>query len=286
MKKVGLVVKCHQHAIETAQILTPWFTERGYSVVEKQATLSPISSDYLPPMSPTDKAPSDLSFIVVLGGDGTLISAIRWVRDSGVPVLGVNLGAFGFLTEATADQLFPVMEQLVRNDYLVEHRILLWARVIREGKEVSSHVLFNDVVVNKGALARIAHIHIDIDNTYLTTFRADGLIVATPTGSTAYSLSAGGPIVHPSLETILMTPICPFTLTNRPLIVPGTATIRIGIDEHDSDMFLTFDGQMGCPLSHKDTIIIQKAPYKAGMIKLPGKSYYDILKAKLSWSGR
>ena len=146
--------------------------------------------------------------------------------------------------------------------------------------------VLNDVVINKEALARIAHIHTFIDDAYLTTFKADGLIVASPTGSTAYSLSAGGPIVHPSLKTIIMTPICPFTLINRPLILPDDATIRIRIGERDSNIFLTFDGQVGLHVTHDDEIIVHKAPHTIHTIQVPGQSYYDVLKAKLSWSGR
>jgi NAD+ kinase len=151
---------------------------------------------------------------------------------------------------------------------------------------VACQTVLNDVVINKEALARIAHIHAYIDNDYLTTFKADGLIVSTPTGSTAYSLSAGGPIVHPSLKTIILTPICPFTLINRPLILPDDASIRINVDERDSNIFLTFDGQVGLHVTHRDSIVVEKAPHTIHMMKIPGQSYYDVLKAKLSWSGR
>jgi NAD+ kinase len=178
------------------------------------------------------------------------------------------------------------MEKIVKEDFATQERILLIGKVLRDGKEVACQTVLNDVVVNKEALARIAHIHTYIDDDYLTTFKADGLIVATPTGSTAYSLSAGGPIVYPSLETILLAPICPFTLINRPLIVPDTVTIKIKLEERDSNIFLTFDGQVGLQVTHKDIIIVQKAPHTIKMIRTPGQSYYDVLKARLRWSGR
>jgi NAD+ kinase len=203
-----------------------------------------------------------------------------------IPVLGVNLGAFGFLTEASAERIFPIMEEIINADYVTEERILLSAEVLRQGKTVACQTVLNDVVVNKEALARIAHIHVYVDDDYLTTFKADGLIVATPTGSTAYSLSAGGPIVHPCLKTIILTPICPFTLINRPLMLPDTVTIKINVEKRDSNIFLTFDGQVGLHITHQDTIIVKKAPHTINMIKIPEQNYYELLKSKLSWSGR
>jgi NAD+ kinase len=158
--------------------------------------------------------------------------------------------------------------------------------VLRDGEAVTCQTVLNDVVVNKEALARIAHIKTYIDDYYLTTFKADGLIVCTPTGSTAYSLSAGGPIVHPSLKMIILTPICPFTLTNRPLILPDTVIVKIELDERDSNVFLTFDGQVGLQVTHEDSIVIQKATHTIHMLRPHGLRYCDVLKAKLRWGGR
>lgn len=285
MKKIGILVKAQKEATDKAKELEAWLKARGIEVLTKQNVPAPITSkECLVENIP--KAPSDLSCIVILGGDGTFLSGIRWVQDTGVPVLGVNLGDFGFLTESSADQLFPIMETIINDAFSTEERILLSARVLRDGEEVACQTVLNDVVVNKEALARITHIRTYIDDDYLTTFKADGLIVATPTGSTAYSLSAGGPVIYPSLETIMLTPICPFTLTNRPLILPDTATIKIRLDEPDSGVFLTFDGQVGLQFTYRDSIIIQKAPHTIHMIRPPGLSYYDVLKAKLRWGGR
>jgi NAD+ kinase len=285
MKKIGIVVKTHKEAIDKADELETWLKAKGVQVLMRQNIPIPITSQHCL-IENIEKAPTDLFCIVVLGGDGTFLSAVRWVQDTGIPILGVNLGAFGFLTEAPADQIFPIMEKIVKEDFATQERILLIGKVLRDGKEVACQTVLNDVVVNKEALARIAHIHTYIDDDYLTTFKADGLIVATPTGSTAYSLSAGGPIVYPSLETILLAPICPFTLINRPLIVPDTVTIKIKLEERDSNIFLTFDGQVGLQVTHKDIIIVQKAPHTIKMIRTPGQSYYDVLKARLRWSGR
>ncbi len=285
MKKIGIVVKDQKDAIDKARELETWLKAKGIEVLIRQNIPAPITSrECLIENIP--KAPLDLSCIVVLGGDGTFLSAIRWIQDTGIPVLGVNLGGFGFLTEASVDRLFPVMEDIINDAFTTEERILLSAQVLREGEGIACQTVLNDVVVNKEALARIAHIRTYIDDDYLTTFHADGLIVATPTGSTAYSLSAGGPIIYPSLETIILTPICSFTLTNRSLILPDNVTIKIRLDERDSSVFLTFDGQVGLHVTYQDSIVIQKATHTIHMIRTPGLSYYDVLKAKLKWGGR
>lgn len=284
MKKIGIVVKDQEETVEKAKELESWLKAKGIEVLTRQNIPAPITSkECLVENIP--KAPPDLCCIVVLGGDGTFLSAIRWIQDTRIPVLGVNLGDFGFLTEASADQLFPIMEDVINDACTTEERILLSAQVWRDGEGIACQTVLNDVVVNKEALARIAHIHTYINDDYLTTFKADGLIVSTPTGSTAYSLSAGGPIIYPSIETIILTPICPFTLTNRSLILPDTATIKIRLDERDSNVFLTFDGQVGLHVTYQDTIVIQKAPHTIHMIRPPGLSYYDVLKTKLRWGG-
>ncbi|UCD87805.1 MAG: NAD(+)/NADH kinase [Desulfobacterales bacterium] len=285
MNKIGIFVKAQKEAIDKAKELESWLKAKEIEVFIKQNVPAPMTSkECLVENIP--KAPSNLSCVVVLGGDGTFLSAIRWIQDTGVPVLGMNLGAFGFLTECSANKLFPIMEDIITGAFTTEERILLSARVLRDGEAVTCQTVLNDVVVNKEALARIAHINTYIDDYYLTTFKADGLIVATPTGSTAYSLSAGGPIVHPSLKTIILTPICPFTLTNRPLILPDTVTIKIKVDERDSNIFLTFDGQVGLQVTHEDSIVIQKAPHTIHMLRPTGLRFCDVLKGKLRWGGR
>jgi len=285
MKRIGIVVKAQERAIDKAKKLESWLQERGIEVLTRQNIPAPITSDHCL-IKNVDRAPSDLACIVVLGGDGTFISAIRWVQDTMIPVLGVNLGAFGFLTEVSANRLFPIMERVIKGDYQTQERILLSAEVLRDDETVACQTVLNDVVINKEALARIAHIHTYIDEAYLTTFKSDGLIVATPTGSTAYSLSAGGPIVHPCVKTIILTPICPFTLINRPLMLPDNVTIRINVEQRDSNIFLTFDGQVGLHITHEDAVIVKKAPHTIRMIRSPDQSYYELLKSKLSWSGR
>lgn len=285
VKKIGIFVKAQSDAVDRAKELKTWLESKGIEVLVKENVPAAITStECLVKNIP--KAPSNLSFVVVLGGDGTFLSAIRWIQDTGIPVLGVNLGKFGFLTETALDQLYPIMTSVINDSYSIEERILLSAEVHRHDGTMTCQTVLNEVVVNKETLARITHIRTYIDDYYLTTFQADGLIVATPTGSTAYSLSAGGPIIYPSLKTIILTPICPFTLTNRPLVLPDSVSVRIELDERDSKVFLTFDGQVGLHVTHHDSIVVKKADHTINMLRPHGLRYCDVLKAKLRWGGR
>jgi len=230
-------------------------------------------------------APPDLFCIFVLGGDGTFLTAARWIGNQNIPITGVKFGEVGFLAELSEKNLFSAAENIINENFITQPRMRLQVKVIRNNLEYFSEAVLNDIVINKGTLARLADIKTYIDDQYLTTYRADGLIISTPTGSTAYSLAAGGPIIHPSVQGILMTPICPFTLTNRPLFVPESVSIRIEIEKKSSDIILTIDGQEGIEINIDDDIIIKKWPYPVNMIKIPGQLYYDILKTKLRWSG-
>jgi len=281
VKKVGIVVKEDIEAKRKADELEQWLRSRNIDIVSKEN---------LPPkrrVSDRDKivAPPDLFCVFVLGGDGTFLSAVRWIGDQDIPILGVKFGEVGFLAETVEDNLFSAAESVLNNQFLTESRMRLLVKVTRKEKELVCETVLNDIVINKGALARLAHIETYINDHYLTTYSADGLIVATPTGSTAYSLAAGGPVIHPAVPAILMTPICPFTLTNRPLIVPDSACIKIKLEKKSSDIMLTFDGQAGLEIDEEHAIIIQKSLYPVKMITLPDQHYFDVLKAKLRWSG-
>lgn len=281
MKKVGIVVKEDAEAIKKADELEGWLRSRDIEVVRKEA-LRPSRR-----IADMDKsfAPSDLFCIFVLGGDGTFLSAVRWIGDQSIPILGVKFGEVGFLAEIAEDSLFFVAEAVLNNKFVTKPRMRLLVKVIREERELACETVLNDIVVNKKALARLAHIETYIDDHYMTTYSADGLIVATPTGSTAYSLAAGGPILHPGVHGILITPICPFTLTNRPLVVPDSASIKVRLAKESLDIILTFDGQGCIEIDENDTIIIQKGPYPINMITMPDQHYIDVLKDKLRWSG-
>ncbi|RTZ97876.1 MAG: NAD(+) kinase [Deltaproteobacteria bacterium] len=285
MKKIGLVVKADPQAEKTADKFQAWLTGHSMMVVRREP-FNPGevgSADRNDPY--TGNAPADLSCVFVLGGDGTFISAVRWIGDQPIAVLGVKFGDLGFLAETTAENLYPVARAVLDNQLTIRPRMRLVVRVLRDEKEILRETVLNDVVINRGALARLADIITYIDNQYLTTYRADGLIVATPTGSTAYSLAAGGPIIHPNVQGTIITPICPFTLTNRPLIVPDNAAIKIRLEKRAEGIALTLDGQLGMAIDQRDTIIVTKSNHPVQMIGIPDRSYFDVLKTKLRWSG-
>jgi len=281
LNKIGIVVKADIKAKKRADELENWLHAKGVTII-RQESLPPGRQHFGKSLS---FAPPDLFCIFVLGGDGTFLSAVRWIGDRDIPILGVKFGEVGFLAETVEENLFSIAESILNNDFTTQPRMRLLVSVLRSGDKVAEETVLNDVVVNKGALARLAHIKTYIDDHYLTTYRADGLIVSTPTGSTAYSLAAGGPVIHPLVPGIVMTPICPFTLTNRPLIIPDSATVTIRLEEKSSDIMLTFDGQEGLKINEQDTVIIQKSPRPIKMITIPDQHYFDVLKAKLRWSG-
>ena len=280
-KHIGLVVKDEAHARRQADRFESWLIEKGFTVTRRQST-DPAKK---PSQPTTVHLPAELFCVFVLGGDGTFLSAVRWIGDCQVPIIGVKFGEVGFLAETTEDRLLEVAETILNNQFTTRPQMRLQVQAYRNGEEIIRGSAFNDVVINKGALARLARIRTHIDGQFLTDYRADGLIIATPTGSTAYSLAAGGPIIHPSVPGILITPICPFTLTNRPLMVPDAVTIEIQLAESTSDMMLTCDGQVGLKIDQGDTIVISKSATPVQMITLPDQNYFDVLKAKLRWSG-
>ena len=281
MKKIGLVVKLDEKAAKKADELEQWLKSRHVEVVKKKSEK--------PERRLTQKhrslAPKDLSCVFVLGGDGTFLSAVRWIGDQPIPITGVKFGEVGFMAETTADDLFSTAQSILDNRFSIAPRMRLFIRVVRENGDEIHETVLNDVVINKGALARLADIETYIDDHYLTTYRADGLVVSTPTGSTAYSLAAGGPIVHPEVPAIIMAPICPFTLTNRPLILSDNVCIKMKLAKKSSDIILTFDGQAGIEINERDEIHVGKGSHPVHMITLPGQNYFDVLKAKLRWSG-
>lgn len=276
---IGLVVKDETNARLRADWFEDWLAQREIAVIRRQSTIPEEKHS-------EEKAfPKNIFCVFVMGGDGTFLSAVRWIGDRQVPIIGVKFGEVGFLAEITEDRLIEVAETILNGHYTIRPQMRLHVQIFRDGVEISQESAFNDIVINKGALARLARIRTHIDGQFLTDYRADGLIVATPTGSTAYSLAAGGPIIHPSVPGMIITPICPFTLTNRPLMVPDAVTIKIQLDEDASDMMLTCDGQVGLKIDHHDTIVIGKSSTPVQMITLPNHNYFDVLKAKLRWSG-
>ena len=290
MNRIGIIAKKNKpEAITIAGDLAEWLRTKKVEVYieeEMGKLLSQTRSQHYWKSIKREEIPTDIEMIVVLGGDGTLLSVARQVWNKNIPILGVNLGGLGFLTEITLDELYPVLEKVLRNDFEINEREVLNAGVIRNGKRIVEFIVLNDAVINKGALARIIDLETTINGEYLSTFRSDGLIISTPTGSTAYNLSAGGPIVYPSLHTIIITPICPHTLTIRPIIIPDDVKIRALLKSRDEEVTLTLDGQQGFTLEFEDVVEVGKAEGRILLIKSPYRQYFELLREKLKWGER
>ena len=283
-KSVGIIYKHHHEpARKEAVKLETWFWNRGITVFCLEMTAEVAEGGVF---RKNLAIPKDVDWVVVLGGDGTLLGAARQVGRYGAPILGVNLGGLGFLTCIPLEQLYSAVETMVSGGLQVESRMMLETKVLRDENEVIRFQVLNDVVINKSTLARIIDLDVAVDDVFVTTFRADGLIISTPTGSTAYNLSAGGPILYPTIETFVLTPICPFTLTNRPIIVPDSAVVGIELGrESEETVVLTFDGQVGFDLHHGDKVNIYKSKEKINLFKPPGQDHFRILRTKLMWGG-
>lgn len=284
MQRVAIYSKKkNPDAILFASEVMTWLVQRGVTVFleEDLAKSLSVERNYI-----DRDIPDAADLIIILGGDGTLISVARHLGNREKPILAVNLGSLGFLTEITRDETFASLERVLAGEYELSRRMKLDCTVIRENVVVGEYSVLNDVVINKGALARIIDMEASINGHYLTTFKADGLIVATPTGSTAYNLAAGGPIVDPQVNSLVITPICPHTLTNRPLIVPGDAVIRLHVTFDDQMVHLTADGQVGMQLQLGDIVELQQSAVHTLLIKSPSKDYFQVLRAKLRWGER
>lgn len=276
IRSVGIVVKPgHAEALATAVELSEWLRERGIT----QAGEPVAAGD--DPIDGSGFFDSDL--FVVLGGDGTMISTARLVGESHVLVLGVNYGSLGYLTDFRIEEMFPALELIIAGQYDIDRRVMLDAEQWRDGKMIATARVLNDVVINKAALARIIEITVNLNGLFVNSFRADGLIVSTPTGSTAYNLSAGGPIVYPSMNAVVLTPICPFTLTNRPIVVPDTAEIELILDNENEGVVLSLDGQIGHQMFVGDRIVIRKSKNTFNLVHPPNRNYFDVLRNKLKW---
>ncbi len=270
-RRIGLVVKNDVKAEKKARELENLLGSQAVVIDAHQPGTSVI--------------PDDLMCMIVLGGDGTFLSAARFIEHRDIPLMGVKFGEVGFLAETTEEDLNTAVTRLLKGDFLIHSRARLNVRVIRDNSQVISVDVLNDAVINKSALSRLATCKVSLDSIYLTTYRADGLIVATPTGSTAYSLAAGGPVVTPQVPSIILTPICPFTLTNRPLIIPDSSCIEIRLEDSPEDIILTLDGQEGFDMEPTDVLLIKKSRNNIKMISFEEQSYLNVLKTRLKWSG-
>ncbi len=281
MKKIGIIAKNIPAALKASKKLAAWLEARGKKVYINSDTAAALNRQGYEP----DEIPALVEMIIVLGGDGTLLSAARLVADAhtDVPIFGVNLGSLGFMAEVSLEELYGNLEKAIAGKLGTEDRIMLNASVLRDGKRIAQYRVLNDAVINKGALARMMELRVSVNDGHLTTLRADGLIVATPTGSTAYSLSAGGPIIHPTIHCFVITPICPHTLSNRPIALPDSVVVTVCLTSLSEDVSLTLDGQIGFPLEPNDIVAIKKSRFRIKLIKHPMKSYYEILRTKLKW---
>jgi len=287
VKRIGVVVKPHQpDALSTLCRLTEWLNERdiglvGGSEIERER-IEHETGCAIDVASQAELA-GQVDLILVLGGDGTMIATARMIGDTEVPVLGVNYGGLGYLAEFRIEELFAALESILAGNYKLQRRLMLSIELRRGEKIVTGDRVLNDAVVNKSALARIIEIETYLNEQFVNSFRADGLIVSTPTGSTAYNLSAGGPVIFPSMNAVVITPICPFTLSNRPIVVPDDSLIEVRLKTGNEEVALTLDGQVGFPLQVGDRIVIRKSNTTFNLIQPANRNYFDVLRDKLKW---
>jgi NAD+ kinase len=284
IKTIGLFSKHHsREAAEMVPALVDWLSARGIAVRLDEATAGYIGR---PGGLPREEVSRGCDFVIVLGGDGTLLSAARALNGSDVPLFAVNLGGLGFLTTISCSEFYPDLESALRGELRIGRRRMLHCELMRGGVRVASYEALNDIVVSKSQIARMTHLEAHVDTQYVCDFKADGLIVSTPTGSTAYSLSAGGPIVFPSVECLCLTPISPHMLTNRPVILPGNCMITIRNRSKDGETYLTVDGQTGGPLNSGDLVICRGSESVVRLVRPPNQRFFDVMRAKLKWGER
>jgi NAD+ kinase len=284
MKKIALFAKVHDpRCLVVAGELIRWLHEKECVPLVESHLARHLA---FPNGLASEEIPDQADLVVVLGGDGTLISVARLVGERRIPILGINLGSLGFLTEITLDELYPALEACLAGKYLTSERMMLHVTIERKRQIIAEHRVLNDAVVNKGALARIIDLEATVNGCYLTTFKADGLIISSPTGSTGYSLSANGPIIDPSLDCIVITPICPHTLTNRPIVVDKNAEVTLTLRSAQEDVFLTLDGQVGVEMKTGDMVRINKAVSKTRLVTSHHRDFFEVLRTKLKWGER
>jgi NAD+ kinase len=287
IKRIGIVLKPHQpDALKTMCDLAAWLSERGISLVGgpeiERERIQQKTGCAVQQVEPEELA-ACVDLILVLGGDGTMIATARMIGDTEVPVLGVNYGGLGYLAEFRIEELYTALESILSGNYRLDKRVMLAVELLRGAETVTRNRVLNDVVINKSALARIIEIEAFLNQQFVNSFRADGLIVSTPTGSTAYNLSAGGPVIFPSMNAVVITPICPFTLSNRPIVVPDDAVIELCLKTEQEDVALTLDGQVGFPLKVEDRVVIHKSQTKFNIVQPTNRNYFEVLRDKLRW---
>jgi NAD+ kinase len=281
-KTVGIISRPRPSSLaDIAPQVVGWLKEHGVATVYDEETAHALGRDDTGYSRHGVAQQTDV--LLVLGGDGTILAAAREAAPRGIPILPINLGGLGFLTSFTLEDLYPALEDVLAGRESISERVLLSVEQVHDGERLAPLRVLNEAVVHKGTLARMIELELHIDRGFVCRYRSDGLIVATPTGSTAYSLSAAGPIVHPAVESILVTPICPHTLSDRPVVVPDTSEIELRFSEHSDQVVLTLDGQIGVQLQQGDQVRITRAAERLKLIHPPNKTYFEILRNKLKW---
>lgn len=285
IKRIGIISKPKKTEIrEVVPSLIQWLRERQIEVYIDKETAALLES--AEKAMTRNEMPGQVDLLLVLGGDGTLLAAARTLNRKPVPILAVNLGGLGFLTVITREELYPTLEAVLAGNFQTERRVQIEGELVRADEVISSFLALNDVVLNKGAIARILDFDVLVNGRFISTFKSDGLIVSTPTGSTAYSLAAGGPIVTPAVEAFVVTPICAHTLTNRPLVLPDSVQIEVVVKSQREVAYLTVDGQVGLATHSDDTVRLRKASSSVELIQPPAKDYFEVLRQKLKWGER
>jgi NAD+ kinase len=289
--RVGIVTK---HGLVGAADhlarLDAWLRARGIETVYERDTAAVVGPEARARSRSRDDLPLDADLIIVLGGDGTLLSMATRIAQAGrdIPIFGVNFGSLGFLTETRIDELYTTLESVLEGKAEFSERALLAAEGCRGREPFDSRIVLNDVVFTKAALSRMIELSVSVNAGFVTKVKADGLIIASATGSTAYNLAAGGPIVHPAVDAFVLTPIAPHTLTNRPVVIPGSAVVEVRphVDASADDIYVTYDGQTGYPLQKGDVIRVRRSERKLRLVKAPARSYFELLREKLKWGER
>ncbi len=288
IRRVGVLVKPHQpEAVKTICLLIEWLAARGITLVTtprvERAEVEAQTGCAIKVVS-DDELAANVDLVIVLGGDGTMIATARMLGDYAVPVLGINFGTLGYLAEFRVEEMIPTLEGIIGDGhYCLDRRVMLTAEIYRGGEQLLCNRVLNDVVISKSALARIIEIETHLNGLFVNTFRADGLIVSTPTGSTAYNLSAGGPVIYPSMNAVVITPICPHTLSNRPLVVPDDAEIVATLKTPREEVAVTLDGQVGFPLEAGDRVVIRRSRTTFNLVQPANRNYFEVLRGKLRW---
>jgi NAD+ kinase len=289
LSRVGIVAKRGLAAREHLDQLGAWLRDRQIEIVYETETAALTRTAQALRRS-REELPSDVDLVIVLGGDGTLLSMATRIAQSGrdIPILGVNFGSLGFLTETRIDEMYDSLQSVVEGTATIDERAMLIAESIRGREPFDSRIVLNDVVFTKAALSRIIELVVSVSTGIVTRVKADGLIVASATGSTAYNLAAGGPIVHPRVDALVLTPIAPHTLTHRPIVIPGNEVVEVRpqIDEVSDDIYVTYDGQSGYPLQKGDVVKVRRSERRLRLIKAPSRTYFDVLREKLKWGER